>query len=133
MRINKYYLYASLLPSITALLSGLIQMPQNCHQCFLLLIVGSGCVLLSLLVLNVSYFLLYVKSSNKSVKLIVNLFASLLPSIIYSTFLFTIYYDHSRQDNTDFRIFFPSALTCFIFGVWTAYKHMDTGTELIKN
>lgn len=131
MRILKHYLYASLLPAIATILSGQIQMPKDCRQCILLIIVGSGLVLLSLLVLNIFYFLLSINLNRKSAKLTLVIIASLLPSIIYSTYLFVNYYDQTKQYNAEFRIFFPSAIVCLIVGLWTMYIYMNTPTKII--
>ncbi len=126
MKIIYYYLFASLLPAIMTILSGLIQMPHDCNQCIVLIIVGSLMVLLWLLVLNFFYFLLYIKTIDKSTKLFLTILGSLSPSIIYLTFIFLNYYDHSRQNNSDFKILLPSAITCIIIGIWTTYKNMES-------
>ena len=119
MRVFKYYLCASLLPPITTLVTGNIQMPSNCGKCLALTIVGSGLVLMILLALNLLYFLLLIDFADKSSKIVIGVIGSFLPATIYSAMIFSIYYHHSEPLSGDFEFFLPSVIATLFVSIWT--------------
>lgn len=119
MKILNLYFWSSIIPALSVFLLGLLQMPKNCSQCILLLIVGSGMIFLSMLVLNMTYFLLRKKIQTKFLQIIYGILCCMLPASILGLYLFTTYYTSSLGGSADFRISIPAFIASLILGLWT--------------
>ncbi|RAW01000.1 hypothetical protein [Pseudochryseolinea flava] len=124
MNVFQQYLYCAFLSSLTVLVSGMVTMPDDCGQCVLLYIVGSGLMFLAMLLLTLPYFLLRVNVAQWAEKIILGIIATLTPPILLAGLLLKYYYDPDRYDNSDFEVFSPAVITAFIVGVWTFYIYM---------
>ena len=125
MKIGNLYFGASLWPALSVFLLGLLQMPENCNRCILLLLIGSGMIFLSMLVLNMTYFLLRIEIQIKLFKIVYGLLCCLLPAFILGLYLFATYYQSSFQESTDLRISIPAFITSWILSSWIMYLYFQ--------
>lgn len=132
MRLIKQYILSAIIPALMVLIAGFFQMPSDCNQCILLLLVGSGLILMALLVLNTSYFLMLIQMNDKLLRLIFSIVSCYVPTILLTGYLFSTYYNPDSSAHTDLCLSAPSIIAALAVATWTFYLNHKEPFSLKK-
>lgn len=114
------YLFASFIPPIVLLLTGVLFDIKNCPQCIALLLIASTLMLSSLLILNSIQFLGMIRFKNNSLDIILRvIYAFIAPIILCITMIYN--YWTTGYHKIDFGLPFLSLISEFLLCFYTLF------------
>lgn len=117
------YLLTSFLPPIALIVTGMIQKPEDCSQCNLLLLAGALFMLIILLLVHAVQFLGLIHLKNQLLDLILMIFYSFSSSLILLFYFLSEFLDGGIHGDWEF-IEIP-ALINLLLGFFTFWVLMS--------